>query len=121
MPEYTIQLKPDSLTKLYWVDLGDETHVELNRIQLLQLVELRKRKSNGVKFKVGKGMHPKTLAPTETLSYDDSGQLDSVLNGLKQVIPGIGIIKSGGSRRRGIRKRRRSIRKSSSKSSRKRS
>lgn len=118
MPEYTIQLKPDSLTKLYWVDLGDETHVELTGTQLKQLAALC---DDGVKPKVGKGLHPKTWAPTETLSYDDSGQLDSVLNGLKQVIPGIGIIKSGGSRRRGIRKRRRSIRKSSSKSSRKRS
>ncbi len=135
MPKYTIQLTPDSLSKLYWIDMGDKTHVELNDEQLKQLLVLIL--SNGLTLltlKAGSGFHPETLGWTKTVAYDDSGQLNSVLEGLKEVKLGIGIIDSkllenpgkslvipGGSRRRGIRKRRRGIRKSSCKSSHKRS
>ena len=128
MPVYTLQLNPDSLTGLYWVDLGNNTHVELKDSQKNWLIKLIK---SSAEWEEGTGMHPPTFSFTNTIVYDDNGQLDTVLGDEKKVKSGIGIInvdafraaaaaptKSGGYRRRGVRK---SLRKSSRKRSYKRS
>ena len=117
MPVYILQLKPDYLTLLYWVDLGNDTHVELEDSQKNWLIKLIKSSAG---WKEGTGLHPPTFSPTNTIVYDDNGQLDTVLGNEKKVKSGLGIIfpKSGGYRRRGVRK---SLRKSSRKRSYKRS
>ena len=88
---YTLLLNPESINRLYWVDLGNESHVELNETQKLRLLKLIK--SSGAKYANGEGLHPSTFFETNTLEYEDSGQLDTVLEGLKEVKSGKGIIK----------------------------
>lgn len=88
---YTLQLRPDSISQLYWVDLGNESHVELNETQTIRLLKLIQ--SSDAKYANGKGLHPATFSWTDTFEYDDSGQLDTVLEGLNEVKYGKGIIK----------------------------
>ena len=90
MPVYTLQLSPNSLSDDFWVDLGNENHVELNRLQAEQLLKFIEK--SGARKKKEIGLHPKTLALIDTLSYDDSGQLDKVSGDEVQVLLGKGII-----------------------------
>jgi hypothetical protein len=90
MPVYTLRLTPDSLSGDFWVDLGNENHVELNELQAKQLLNFIEK--SGARKKKEIGFHPKTLAPIDTLSYDDSGQLDKVSGDEVQVLLGKGII-----------------------------
>ena len=90
MSVYTLQLRPDSLSGDYWVDLGNETHVELNRRQADRLLKFIL--SSGAIYEKGTEVHPESLALSETLSYNDSGQLDKVIGDEVQVLPGKGII-----------------------------
>jgi hypothetical protein len=89
MPIYTLQLSPDSLTGLYWVDLGNNTHVELDKRQANQLITLI---NSSAKLEKGRGMHPPTFDYTDTVIYDDEGQLDTVLGDNKNVKSGVGIL-----------------------------
>lgn len=85
MPVYTLALTPDSLSDDFWVDLGNETHVELNTRQATQLLKFID--SSRARYGRGTGLHPKTSALIDTLFYEDSGQLDKVF-----FLPGKGII-----------------------------
>lgn len=90
MPVYTLQLTPHSLSGDFWVDLGNESHVELNRRQADRLLKFIL--SSGAIYEKGTEVHPESLALSETLSYKDSGQLDKVIGDEVQVLPGKGII-----------------------------
>ena len=89
-PVYTLALTPDSLSDDFWVDLGNETHVELNTRQATQLLKFID--SSRARYRRGTGLHPKTSALIDTLCYEDSGQLDKVNGDEVQVLPGKGII-----------------------------
>jgi len=88
MPVYTVQLKPDTINDLFWVDLGNETHVELDREQAGNLLNSMQLLADS--YNIKKELHPLTLAPVNTISYNVKGELDTT--GMK-VLPGKGIIR----------------------------
>jgi hypothetical protein len=84
MSMYTLYLEPNDLNGLYTVDSG-RTQVKLSESQKERLLKLIKANANPTWVK-GVGI-------SNTIIYEDSGELNNVLS-----------TKSGGSRRRGVRK-----------------
>jgi hypothetical protein len=84
MSMYTLYLEPNALNGLYSVDIG-RTQVQLTESQKERLLKLIKENENP-RWVNGVG-------PSNTIIYQDRGELNNVLR-----------TKSGGSRRRGVRK-----------------
>jgi hypothetical protein len=84
MSMYTLYLDPHDLNGLYAVDSG-RTQVQLSESQKERLLKLIKANANP-RWVNGNG-------PFNTIIYEDRGELNNVLR-----------TKSGGSRRRGVRK-----------------